>query len=190
MADYPGDIYDPRTKENKAGVVYQSAKTTVGYAEDVVKLDDEVVALATDLIEASKVKVYRGNSTQSIPNTTMTKIQFNVELWDTYAEFDKDTNYRFTAKKAGYYNVIWQVAFASAVDQRVFQAKLYKNGAVEINTTLNASGTGFLTLGRSTDVYLDIDDYLEIWVYQNTGDTVNCVQGEDITYLTIHKLPA
>ncbi len=48
-ANYPGSIYSPRTKENKAGVVYDAAKTTVGYAEDVVKLDDEVVAIETEL---------------------------------------------------------------------------------------------------------------------------------------------
>lgn len=49
MADYPSGTYDPRTKENKAGVVYTPGKTTVGYAEDVTKLDDEVIAIETEL---------------------------------------------------------------------------------------------------------------------------------------------
>lgn len=49
MADYPSEVYDPRTKENKAGVVYNADKTTVGYAEDITKLDDEVVAIETAL---------------------------------------------------------------------------------------------------------------------------------------------
>ncbi len=48
-ANYPGSVYSPRTKENKAGVVYDSAKKTIGYAEDVVKLDEEVVAIETEL---------------------------------------------------------------------------------------------------------------------------------------------
>lgn len=46
---YPSSIYDPRTKENKPGVVYNEDKKTVGYAEDVVWLDKEVVAIEEEL---------------------------------------------------------------------------------------------------------------------------------------------
>jgi len=49
MATYPGAVYSPRTKENKSGVVYTPAKTTVGYVEDVTYLDAEVVAVETAL---------------------------------------------------------------------------------------------------------------------------------------------
>jgi len=49
MATYPGGVYSPRTKENKAGVVYDPDKKTIGYVEDVTKLDDEVVAVETEL---------------------------------------------------------------------------------------------------------------------------------------------
>ena len=49
MADFPGGVYSPRTKENKPGIVYTPAKKTVGYAEDVTKLDAEVVAVETFL---------------------------------------------------------------------------------------------------------------------------------------------
>ena len=50
MADYPGGVYSPRTKENKPGISYDAAKTTIGFAEDITKLDDEVVAIETDLV--------------------------------------------------------------------------------------------------------------------------------------------
>jgi hypothetical protein len=49
MADYPSGVYSPRTKANRAGVVYTPANTTVGYVEDVTKLDAEVVAIETEL---------------------------------------------------------------------------------------------------------------------------------------------
>jgi len=49
MSDYPAGVYAPRTKENKSGVVYTPANKTAGYAEDVTKLDDEVVAIETEL---------------------------------------------------------------------------------------------------------------------------------------------
>jgi hypothetical protein len=44
-ANYPAAVYDPRTKTNKSGVVYNPALSDVGFAEDVSKLDDEVVAI-------------------------------------------------------------------------------------------------------------------------------------------------
>ena len=49
MADYPSSIYSPREKVNKPGVVFDSGKSDVGYAEDVVGLDDEVVAMENEL---------------------------------------------------------------------------------------------------------------------------------------------
>jgi len=49
MTAFPAAVYEPRTKENKAGIVYDEVKTEIGYAEDVTKLDDEVVAIETEL---------------------------------------------------------------------------------------------------------------------------------------------
>jgi hypothetical protein len=49
MASYPSAVYAPRTKENKTGIVYDPTQKTIGYVEDVVKLDNEVVALETEL---------------------------------------------------------------------------------------------------------------------------------------------
>jgi len=49
MADYPSGVYSPRTKENRDGIIYDATKTKVGYAEDITKLDDEVVAIETEL---------------------------------------------------------------------------------------------------------------------------------------------
>lgn len=49
MSTYPDAIYSPRAKANKTGVVYDAAKTKVIFAEDVVKDDDEIVAVETEL---------------------------------------------------------------------------------------------------------------------------------------------
>jgi len=48
-ANYPGSVYSPRTKENKAGVVYDADKATLIFAEDIVKLDEEIVAIENEL---------------------------------------------------------------------------------------------------------------------------------------------
>jgi len=49
MADFPSGVYDPRTKENKAGEVYDEDLKTRLFAEDISYLDAEVVALETFL---------------------------------------------------------------------------------------------------------------------------------------------
>jgi hypothetical protein len=49
MASYPNEIYEPRAKENRSGVVYDPAKKTVIFVEDIKGLDDEVVAVETEL---------------------------------------------------------------------------------------------------------------------------------------------
>ena len=49
MANYPDEIYTPRTKENDEGVSYDETKTTRLFAEDLNFLDDEVVAIQQEL---------------------------------------------------------------------------------------------------------------------------------------------
>lgn len=49
MSDYPDGVYSPRTKANKDGVVYDAGETTKIFAEDIQKLDDEVVAIENEL---------------------------------------------------------------------------------------------------------------------------------------------
>jgi hypothetical protein len=49
MATYPSAIYSPVTKTNKAGVVYDAAKTTVVFAEDFNTPHAEIVAIETEL---------------------------------------------------------------------------------------------------------------------------------------------
>jgi len=48
-AEYPSGVYSPRIKENRAGEIYDAEKKTIGFVEDVTKLDDEVVAIETEL---------------------------------------------------------------------------------------------------------------------------------------------
>jgi len=45
MAEFPAGVYAPRIKANRAGDVYEPLKSTKNFAEDITKLDDEVVAI-------------------------------------------------------------------------------------------------------------------------------------------------
>ncbi|MFA5359227.1 MAG: hypothetical protein WC310_05450 [Patescibacteria group bacterium] len=49
MTNFPNSVYSPRLKENRPGVVYDSAKKTVTFVEDITKLEDEVIAIEENL---------------------------------------------------------------------------------------------------------------------------------------------
>lgn len=48
-ASYPSEIFEPRERENKSGVVYDADKKSVVFAEDIDNGDDEIVAIETEL---------------------------------------------------------------------------------------------------------------------------------------------
>jgi hypothetical protein len=45
MAQFPDNLYTPRTVVNRNGVVYDEAKTKVIFAEDLNAINDEIVAI-------------------------------------------------------------------------------------------------------------------------------------------------
>jgi hypothetical protein len=49
MAYFPGSVFNPREIENKQGVIFSAGETTRLFAEDIIALDDEVVAIETGL---------------------------------------------------------------------------------------------------------------------------------------------
>ena len=89
-AEYPSGIFSPRTKENKSGVVYDETKKTVGYAEDFTKLDEEVVAVETELgtepkgTSASVEERLKGIRSLSDANADVLVVKGgNVGIWTT-----------------------------------------------------------------------------------------------------------
>jgi len=49
MAQYPSEIYTPRARENRSGVVYDAGKKTVWFKEDADAIENEIIAIETDL---------------------------------------------------------------------------------------------------------------------------------------------
>lgn len=139
------------------------------------------------LPKQSRVRAYRATSNQTISNITETKVQFNAEAYDNQAEFDPTTNYRFTAAQDGYYAVKATIKWASTVDQKTFNVMIYKNGANVHEVSILASGTGSLTVQATTDLALSATNYIEIYVYQNSGGNIDIAYLEKMTNLSIHK---
>lgn len=130
--------------------------------------------------------VYRG-STQSISNNTATKIQFNVEEYDTNNNFDSTTNYRFIPTVAGYYQINLTCYFSGTSGTNL-QLYIYKNGT-NYKTSLAASGisVGDYNISVTTLVYLNgSTDYIEGWGYMSasSGNSFYDAGNGRSTYMT------
>ena len=70
------------------------------------------------------------SSSQTISGATFTKIQCNVEEFDTNSNYDNATNYRFTPTVAGYYQVSGNVSYnPTATPVSITLTSIFKNGA-------------------------------------------------------------
>jgi hypothetical protein len=92
---------------------------------------------------------------QNVTTGLDTKIQFNIEEFDTNNAFDNATNYRFTPQVAGYYQLNSTLTPSGTSVSGNF-ITVFKNGSAYkricgINTALPASGGCILYLNGSTD---------------------------------------
>ena len=107
---------------------------------------------------------------ENIPNQTWTKVNLNVEDYDEQGEFDPTTNYRFTAKTAGFYFVMGQVRYTgSDLPQTACYADVRKNGAESIPMLFQYTGTVEMGAICIHIFSLAVNDYLELWTWQNSG---------------------
>lgn len=110
------------------------------------------------------------NNNQSITTSTFTKIQCNIEEFDTASAFDNATNYRFQPLVAGYYQINGEVSGQGATLTRLI-VMIYKNG------TLYKLGYDTATSpvkgGVSSIVYLNgSTDYVELYAFMS-GTTLS-----------------
>jgi len=138
-------------------------------------IDDEVAALtaAIDAIGfpyASRFAAY-ASSGQTINITTFTKIQFGNESYDNNSEYDKDTNYRWTAKETGVYTFGSVIELKGIDDGKFGYAVIRKNGSVNVlYDAVTSPLIRSIFLKPYGDVALNVDDYLEVYVYHtDTG---------------------
>jgi len=121
--------------------------------------------------------------TQTISHATDAKIQIGTVDYDEHGEWNT-TDYRFTATKAGIYIVSLRVRWATASLGVLYQ-KVHKNGSV-VNHSETAfsydAGIRFAT--ATVAIKLDAGDYLEGWVYQESGGDLDLQEA----YMTIIKV--
>lgn len=129
--------------------------------------------VSADNLYASKVynpykfKAYR-TSAQTPGAATFTKVQNNVEAYDTGSNYDNATNYRFAAPVAGFYQFWARSSITGAAGGRYVQC-LYKNGTIysrgdDTSHASNPIGGPVVDL-----IQLSASDYVEYYVYSQNA---------------------
>lgn len=132
-------------------------------------------ALASSLQSGPAFSAY-GSSTQSISNATFTKVTFDVEEFDTNANFASS---RFTPTVAGYYNLCGTISINGTTNSRVIS--IYKNGSEFKRCVMMG---GYSSLGSTNYPFSALvsangsTDYFEVYVYQDSGSSQNTNAGQ------------
>lgn len=136
-------------------------------------------------------RAYRATSAQSHASSgNEVKIELNAESWDLWDvdEFDPTTNFRFTPLVAGKYQVNAAAEFAaSALGTR--HVAIYKNGARVSKGVVVAGLASVISVGVSDIIDMDgVDDYIEIFAFQDSGGNLDINFGSDLTYASFQHV--
>ena len=118
----------------------------------------------------------RYSAEQSIPNNTVTLVSFDIEDHDSHGFWNSGAPSRFIipAGHAGKYRVYASTHFRGNAASFAREVRIHVNGSVvggarDMNGT---AGDGNL-INCSADIMLAVGDYVEMWVYQNSGAANN-----------------
>lgn len=177
VAVLPPDFLDPTTGHDHDGTdskLIPAGSLADGAVNTSAKLADGIVTnakLASDVRPCARV--YHSVA-QSIADGVLTALAFDTERYDTDTIHDTVTNNtRLTCKTAGKYRITANVGFAAnGTGARELTIRL--NGTTRICSELRM---GFATYENvmhvSTEWNLAVNDYVEAYVYQNSGAALN-----------------
>lgn len=104
------------------------------------------------------------------------------------ANFDLVTNHRYTAPYSGYYRVAAQVLITAGAVGEQYALAVYKNGAQAFegeSTWSETTAAAVYGLEGDDLVFLNVGDYLELWVYQSGSGGSLFAGGAANNYLAV-----
>lgn len=128
------------------------------------------------------VSVYRSTS-QTITSGNIIKVEFDTEIVDRRAEYDKTTNHRWTCTVPGFYQVTGGVRIAAFTTPDIF---VYKNDSLERTVTASTNGDDSVLI--SYIVECAVGDYVDIRVRHSAGADRTVTGGSDWSYMTIGQI--
>ena len=123
---------------------------------------------------------------QTLSDDTVTKVNFNTEVFDTAGNYDHSSNYRFTPTTAGKYYVYSTVRCNSSSNSTVAQIDviIYKNGSAYSSSGINFSTNYGNEQSPTVTNVIDFNgssDFVEIYVRNNVTSGTPKVQADTFT---------
>jgi len=122
---------------------------------------------------------------QDLTDAVDTKIEFDVEVYDTDSKYDHSTNYRFTPTVAGTYFLYAQGHCRGGTNTQIVDSFLYikKNGSALYASRHNPSSNygNQTTLGVQVTDVANTTDYYEVFTYINSISTTPSIMAVDGT---------
>lgn len=115
----------------------------------------------------------RKSADQGIPNNAWTALTWDTEDYDTLSAHSTSSNTsRLVAPATGIYVFNVSVAFASQAGNSARYLSYYKNGT-QLPGWNGKDDASQIPISLSREIPLSAGDYLEAFVYQNSGSNVN-----------------
>jgi len=135
----------------------------------------------------SSVYVYRNLSNQPISNLIYTKVIWHTKARDILNEFDLNDN-KYIASVSGKRLIIINVYGEAIADKKLIKLCIYKNGTVFKSVSNNTTGTTSSSLGINIIIDMIAGDYIEFFLYHNTGATRDLYASEETNFMYIEGL--
>jgi hypothetical protein len=114
------------------------------------------------------IRAYLNGANQDIVTGTWTKVNLDAKTFDVNGEFDTAT-YRFTATKAGCYQVNCAVYYRENLSNASALVAIYKNGAMYARALQGETDTYIKNPTVSDIVNMAVGDYIEMYTYHHDG---------------------
>ena len=127
------------------------------------------------------------SSSQSVSSGSWTKITFDNTEWDENSEWDT-TNSKFVVPEDGYYLISTSLGISNPTAGYMYDIAIYKNGGEVRGCAIHSNSTTNITPQITDVLKLSKDDYIEVYLYHNTGSSVNVQSNTYNTWITIKKV--
>jgi len=140
--------------------------------------------------EVTKVRAFVATENQLVATSTATKVRFNGEDYDTNSDYDAATLYRFVTRIPGHYRVTVHLRWRAAAAAKPYEARIYLNGALKSysRSWSAVAGPDTVTVEVNDIMYLDLNDYIEGYAYQEEGITAEISFGTTESYMGITNI--
>ena len=178
VLDLAGTEHTSITGFSVSSITGATALATQPDQTDEIVLSDAGTLKRLDIKHIQCVPAFAAqlSGNQELSTGSATKINFNSEDLDTNSAYDNSTNYRFTPAIAGYYFVYALLPFDELSDGKSAYCMIYKNGSHFFSATqMTGAATRMAVPQVSATIYLDDDDYVEIYGQHDHGSNRNVI---------------